>query len=183
MIEASADVVLGEAIRPAAEAQSRVYGGGIGIILLCALTFGTVAALGPWVGLWLNFAIGGWGDLVAILFLIGAGIGAVAMYARLHQREFLKSLRKIGSPGILRTRFCFDEHRIAIDTDRISYRVPWSSILLVASTPTHWLLQVDTTTLAIPKRAFASPSDEQAFVELAKTSISEAARGRSDFEN
>ena len=173
MIEAKADIVLGEGIRVAGEAQRRVYGGGIGLVLLCALTFGIVAALGPWIGLWLRPVVGSWSDLVGLLFLIGAGIGAIAMYSTLHRRGFLKSLKKLGSPETIATRFAFDDRGLSVATDRISYSLPWRAVQLVVRVPDYWLLQVDTTTLAIPRRAFASAHDEQAFVELMKTQISE----------
>ena len=55
----------------------------------------------------------------------------------------------------------------------MSHSLPWSAVQLVVRVPDYWLLQVDTTTLAIPRRAFASADDEQAFVELVKTQISE----------
>ena len=183
MIEASTDVVLGEGIRVAGEAQRRVYGGGIGLVLLCALTFGIVAALGPWIGLWLRPLIGSWSDLVGLLVLIGAGIGAIVMYGTLHRRGFLRSLKNLGSPETIATRFGFRDSGLSIDTERMSYNLPWSAVQLVVRVPDYWLLQVDTTTLAIPRRAFANADDEQAFVELMKNQIPEAVRGRSVFEN
>ena len=183
MIEASTDVVLGEGIRVAGEAQRRVYGGGIGLVLLAHLTFGIVAALGPWVGLWLRPLLGSWADLIDLLFLIGAGIGAIAMYSNLHRRGFLKRLKKLGSPETIATRFAFDDRGLSVATERMSHSLPWSAVQLVVRVPDYWLLQVDTTTLAIPRRAFASADDEQAFVELVKTQISEPARKRSVFEN
>ncbi len=105
------DVVLGEGIRVAGEAQRRVYGGGIGLVLLCALTFGIVAALGPWVGLWLRPLVGSWSDLIALLFLIGAGIGAIAMYGQ------------SSSAGISQE---IEEPRVAgNDCDAFRLRRPW----------------------------------------------------------
>lgn len=183
MIEATTDVVLGEGIRVAGEAQRRVYGGGIGLVLFCALTFGIVAALGPWIGLWLRPMVGSWSDLVGLLFLIGAGIGSIMMYGTLHRRGFLRNLKRLGSPGTIATRFVFGESGISVETDRISHSLPWSAVQLIVRVPDYWLLQVDTTTLAIPRRAFANAADEQAFVELTKTKASVAVREHSVFEN
>ena len=182
MIEAEADIALGEAIRPAGVAQRRVYGGGPLNVLVCAIVFALFITIGGLGSSALHPAIGRSADLLGLLSLMIGGMVAVSLYARLHMRGFLKALRKLGSPATSRSHFRFDDAGIEIETGRVSYRCPWSAVLLVAHSPRHWLIQVDTTTFAIPKRAFASPVDEQAFVELAKNAISESARQRSAFE-
>lgn len=183
MIEADADVALGEAVRPAGEAQRRVYGGGPLNILVCAVVFALFITIGGLGSSALYPAIGRSADLLWLLSLMIGGMVAVSLYARLHMRGFLRALRKLGSPATSHSHFRFDNAGIAIETGRISYRSPWSAVLLVAHSPTHWMIQVDMTTFAIPRRAFAQPSDEQAFVELLTNSISEGARKRSAFEN
>ena len=183
MIEAEADVALGEAIRPAGEAQRRVYGGGPLNVLICAIVFALFITIGGFGSSALYPALGRTADLLSLLFLMIGGMVAVSLYTRLHMRGFLRALRKLGSPAMSRSHFRFDDDGFAIETGRIFYRLPWSAVLLVASTQTHWLIQVDTTTFAVPKRAFGLPSDEQAFVELARNSISETARAYSAFED
>jgi len=183
MIEAEADTILGEAIRPAGEAQRRIYGGAPLNILACAIVFALFIAIGSVGSAALYPALGRTADLLSLLFLMIGGIVAVSLYARLHMRGFLRALRKLGTPERSRSHFRFDDAGLSIENGRIFYRVPWSVVLLVAPTRTHWLIQVDTTTFAIPRRAFANSMDEQAFVELARNSISEAARNRSAFEN
>ena len=183
MIEGRADIVLGEAIRPASEAQRRIYGGGSVNIILCALVFAVISVAGSFGSVALYPAIGRLADFLPLVTFVIGGVAAIWLYARLHMSGFLKALRKIGSPGVVSSRFRFTEDEIAINTDRMSYRTPWSAVLLIAPTPAHWAIQVDTTTLAIPKRAFASPADEQAFIELAKACLGEDARARSVFDN
>lgn len=182
MIEAEADIALGEAIRPAGEAQRRVYSGGPLNVLICAIVFAFFITVGGLGSSALYPAIGRTADFLSLLSVVIGGMVAIALYARLHMRGFLNALRKLGSPELSRSRFLFDEAGMAIETGRVSYRLPWSAVLFVASSRTHWLVQVDTTTFAIPRRAFAQLSDEQAFVDLAKRSISEAARARSAFD-
>lgn len=183
MIEAQADVVLGEAIRPAAEAHRRVYKGGWLPILLASLIFAAASIIGTFLAVPLAPALGQWSQIFSILGFIVGAVLAITFYSRVQLGGFLKGLRKIGSPSSLTTHFRFDETGIAIDTQRVSHCVPWTAVQLFLAAPKHWLLQVDTTTFAIPRRAFAKPEDEQAFVELAKSRLGEAARERSVFEN
>ena len=61
----------------------------------------------------------------------------------------------------------------------MSHRIAWQAVLFVVPGRDHWMVQADTLTLAVPKRAFADPAAEQAFLDLAKERMSEAARSRS----
>ncbi len=183
MIEAEADVVLGEAIRPAAEAHRHVYSGGWVTIIVAATIFGAGSILGMILAAAVTPLLGQWSVVVSILgFVIGAVV-AMGFYSRVNVAGFLKGLRKLGSPDSIATRFQFDEAGIIIDTDRVSHRVPWTAVQLFLPSPEHWLLQADLTTLAIPRRLFATPEAEQAFVDLAKSRLSEDTRKRSVFEN
>jgi hypothetical protein len=183
MIEASTDVVLGEAIRPAAEAHRHVYNGGWIPLLVASLIFAAASLAGMMLAAPLMPALGQWSGILSILgFIIGAVL-AIGFYSRAQLGGFLKGLRKIGSPATLSTHFRFDESGITIDTDRLSHSLPWTAVQLFLPSPKHWLLQADTITLAIPRRAFATPDDEQAFVKLAKSCLPGAARDRSVFEN
>lgn len=183
MIEAEADIALGEAIRPAVEAYRRVYNGGWAAVIVASLIFATVSIAGTFVAVPLERNFGQWSGILSILGFILGAVLAIGFYNRVQLGGFLKGLRRLGSPDFVTTRFRFDENGLEIDTDRVSYRLPWTAVQLFLPSPKHWLLQADTTTFAIPRRAFAQPEDEQAFVELAKSSLSEAVRERSVFEN
>ena len=183
MIEAQADVVLGEAIRPAAEAHRHVYSGGWIPIIVASLIFAGVSIVGTFLAAPLAPALGQWSGILSILGFIVGAILAIGFYSRVQLGGFLKGLRRLGSPDVVSTCFRFDEAGFEIDTNRVSYRAPWTAVQLFLSAPKHWLLQADTTTFVIPRRAFAKPEDEQAFVELAKSRLPEAARNRSVFEN
>ncbi len=45
--------------------------------------------------------------------------------------------------------------------------------------PDHWLVQVDTTTLAFPRRIFADSEQEKAFLDLAVQALTPEAKARS----
>ena len=184
MIEAQADVMLGEAIQPAGLAQRRVYGGGWVALAAAAMLFAAIiVASSLLAGLLIPFLGPLATNLIALLGMIVGGVAAVALYGRLHMRGFLDALRRAGTPSAVRTRFRFDEGGITVETERLSHSVPWSAVLFVMPSSNHWLLQVDTITLAVPRLAFAGKTDEQAFVDLAKANLPDGARDRSVFEN
>ena len=182
MIEGQADVALGEAIRPAADAHARVYSGGIRLVLLPALALAGGIVLSTLVARVLTFISMRLESYVPILWLAGGILGLVAalkILSRQHLRGFLGALRKMGSPEVFPTRFRFDETGISVDSERLSHRAPWACVLFIIPSPDHWLVQADTTTLAIPRRAFADSEAEAAFLELAAERLAPDAKRRS----
>lgn len=182
MIEARADVVLGEAIRPAALAHGRVYKGSIRRLVLPALALAGAIILSSLVGMVLPLVSLRLEGLASLLWIAGAFLGLMAALRILsgeHLRGFIKGLRRLGSPDVFPTRYRFDDEGIAVENDRMCYAVPWSSVLFIMDSPAHWLVQVDSTTLAIPRRAFADPAAERAFLELAAAHLRPEARKRS----
>ena len=182
MIEAQADVALGEAIRPAAIAHHRVYSGGLRIIWLPALALAGALVVSSLAGIVLELISTRLEALSPLLWLAGGVLGlmaAIRILSRQHLERFLASLRAMGSPPVFPTRFRFAEDEIAIDNPRLSHRATWDSVLFVIPAPEHWLIQIDTTTLAVPRRAFAGEAEEAAFLALAERALSEEARARS----
>jgi hypothetical protein len=184
MIEAHANIALGEAIRPAALAHAKVSGGGWRLILAPALAFAGAMIAASLIGMILpliSLRLEGW---VGPLWTGGALFGlilALRILSRKNIALYLNGLRKLGSPREFPTRFRFDERGMAIDSDRIHHRLPWSSVLFVIPAPEHWLVQADTMTFAVPRRAFMDGAAEQAFLDLVREHLSDAARARSRF--
>jgi hypothetical protein len=184
-VEARADIELGEAFRPAALAHAKIYRGEFGGTLIFGLIFaagivgGTTAGtvLGSWFPQLRDWAtsILGLAGMVAGLFV------GLRLYSRRHLAGFLDGLRKMGSPATFPTRFVFDDQGIRTENDRLSHHAAWPAVLLIIPSPDHWLVQVDTMTIAIPRRAFADAVAEQAFLALAKNCMSDEARARSVF--
>ena len=182
MIEGHADVALGEAIRPAAAAHARVYSGGIRLVVLPALALAGGIVLSTLVARIMTLISLRFEGYVPILWLAGGILGLMAALKVLssqHLRGFLGGLRKMGSPETFPTRFRFDETGISVDSERLSHRAPWGCVLFIIPSPNHWLIQADTTTLAIPRRAFADSVAEAAFLELAAERLSPDAKRRS----
>ena len=186
-IEAQADIKLGEAYKPAAEAHDRIYRAGIASIVVLALPFIGGIVLGTAAGMAVAMRFPQWGSWpTSILSLagmvVGLGIG-LRLYSRRHLTGFLGGLRKMGSPPLFPTQFRFGPDGIETVNERVSHRIAWPAVLFVVPSRDHWLLQADTLTLAIPRRAFADPAAEQAFLDLVQARISDEARSRSVFKS
>jgi len=182
MIEAQADIALGEAIRPAALAQTRVYQGGIRLVLVPALAFAGAIIASTILGMVLPLISLRLEGYVPLLWISGGILGLMAalrILSRRHLTGFLHGLRRMGSPATFATRFRFDDEGISVDNERLSHRAPWNSVLFVIPAPEHWLIQIDTTTLAVPCRAFADAESEKAFLRLASERLTDSARERS----
>jgi hypothetical protein len=184
MIEAQADIALGEAIRPAAIAHSKVHSGGLRQVLLPALVFAGAIVGSSLIGLLLPLVSRRLEGSVSLLWVAGGFLGLFAAF-RILARQHLRGagLRALGSPDTLPTRFRFDDAGIAVDSERLSYRAPWDCVLFIVAAPEHWLVQIDTTTLAMPRRAFADASAERSFVALASARLTPRAKANSVFDS
>lgn len=139
MIEAETDIVLGEAIRPAAEAHRHICNGSWIPLLIASLIFAAASVVGMMLAAPLMPALGQWSGIVSILGFIVGAVLAIGFYSRVQPVGFLKGLRKLGSPATLSTHFRFDEAGIAIDTDRVSHSLPWTAVQLFLPALKHWL--------------------------------------------
>ena len=182
MIEAEADIVLGEAIGPSALAHSKIHKGGLRLILLPALALAGAIIASSMIGLVLPLISLRLEGMASLLWIGGGLLGVMAalrILSKQQLRGYLNGLRRLGSPATFATRFRFDEQGIAVDSDRHSYRVPWTSVLFVIAAPEHWLVQIDTLTLAVPRRAFSDKGSEAAFIDLVSERLSAEAKARS----
>ena len=183
VVEAHADVKLGEAFKPAAEAQARVYRGEFAGTVALAVPFVGGIVVGTVAGTAVSVWYPQWGSWPTSIFSIaGMTIGllfGLRAYAHRHSRGFLAALRKMGSPPLFPTSFRFGPEAIETENARVSHRIAWDAVLFIAPGREHWLVQADTLTIAVPRRAFADAAAEQAFLDLAEANLSEEARQRS----
>jgi hypothetical protein len=186
MIEARADIELGEAIQPAATAHARIYRGDLTTILVAALSLAGCIIATTLVAMLISRFEPRLNMISSLLWIFGAFIGlalALRIYARRHIRGFLGRLKQMGSPECFPTRFTFDEKGISVENERLSHRITWPAVHFVILAKQHWLVQVDTITIAIPRRAFSNPASEQGFLDLAAEQMRPEARRRSVLAN
>ena len=182
MLEVSADVALGEAIEPSVEAIARVntvrwpatvypgVGMGVGLVAGSLVAFAIAAAFRRTDG------------YEQLLWLFGAMVGlslGLRAAARRHLRDFLAGLRRLGSPAIFPTRFRVTDAGLEVASERLAYRIAWPAVLFLLPSRDHWLLQADSLTIVIPRRAFPDTASEQAFIAAIRDRLSPAARERS----
>jgi hypothetical protein len=187
MLTAHADVVLGEAIRPAAAAQARVLPSHWSMIVFPAIgmVVGTFAAFALTIA---AQRLGVLNDLVSSLLWGFCALAGLAVGFRFAMRRYLATylvkLRALGSPAIFPTEFRIEDEALVATSERATFRVAWPAILFVMRDKEHWLVQADTLTIAIPRRAFQDPerepAAETAFVGAILDRISPEARNRSD---
>lgn len=116
------------------------------------------------------------------------GIGAISGWSwslslaqRTHRKRFLAAIRKRGAPVELAVTFALTDDGLGIDTQRIRYQISYEAILEVIETAGAWLLQVDTMTIYLPKRAFEGDrTTELAFIQQLLDRMSPDAQARSD---
>lgn len=185
MIEAETDIALGEGFAPAALAHRKLIGGAPAMIVVPALLFAGSLVLAWLISVALAASFPRWRmwtDLVNVAGLIVGIVLALRSIAHRQTRTFIAALRKIGSPPSLRTRYRFDDQGIETQSERASHRVPWSAALFVMPSKDYWLIQADTLTVIVPKRAFAGDAEEQAILDFARDHLDQAALARSDLE-
>jgi hypothetical protein len=192
-LTASAEIRTGEAFPVLPIAQSRMVGRTaflhgypfVGLFAGMMMSSFVVMAL-PWL-----FSVVGieasWDDdwLVSLSFVIQL-IGTVMGYAmgwnaamRRHAAKFLVGVKARGTPETIRFHYAIEADALAVSSDRISHRLAWHAIQEVMPAPDHWLLQVDTITIILPRRAFADEKAEGSFLRELLARISPEARGRS----
>jgi MFS family permease len=179
--EVSADVALGEAIAPAVLAQERVVGRRWPMIVYPAVGFAVGNVGGTLIGTIL-VGISRSAELAQSIWLIGAIVGALVGFrvaARRHLRDFLGGLRRLGSPEHFPTSFRITDQAFEIESERQVLRIAWPAILFLLPAKEHWLLQADSMTIAIPRRAFDDVAAERAFVAALREKLSPRAQEQS----
>ena len=190
------EVELGEGARVAFPAHNEIAGGqghvlvpamiGMVIALVATPLLGSVVAfllalwLGPQVAArYADLYWSGWTLLQIFTGILGWRMGEQIGLKR-HYEHYLRGLAARGAPQTIATRFGIADDGLHVETDRVSHVAAWPSVLQVFAGPTHWLVQTDTLTTAIPKRTFATPEEECAFIEALAARMPEASRARSE---
>jgi hypothetical protein len=195
MAEVSVEIGLGEGSRAASPAHLRLSGGAKRVLApaMAGLIVGFVAApmLGS-IAAWLiaRFAggaaferiAGTYWNAVTLLQIVGAVVGwEMGEKLGLAQgfRRFLAAVAERGAPAAFPTRFRLADDGFHIDNGRLAHVAAWAAVLEVFEGPQHWLVQIDTVTVALPKRAFATREAERAFLRELASRMTPGARARS----
>jgi len=189
----TAEIRAGEAFPVLPIAQARMVGsqafilvyqfvGILGGMMLSAI----FVSLLPWL-LYLVGINADWGDQwlvsVSVLIQLLATVTGFALAwnaaTRRHATKFLTGVKARGTPEAVRFTYAIEPDALLVASDRISHRLAWHAILEVIQAPDHWLLQVDTLTIIVPRRAFADEEAERSFLRTVLERIAPQARERS----
>jgi len=121
----------------------------------------------------------GWVTLAQIGAAVFGWEVGMQLGQRRHYARYLDALAARGTPRRLVTRFRLMDEGLHVESDRASHLAHWPSLLQIEPAETHWLIQSDTLTIALPRRAFASPDDERSFIAGLLAHMTPAARERS----
>lgn len=191
----SVDMELGEAVRVAPIAFQAIVGSQRWSLIPAAIGMAIGVVLAPTLGViifLLVFKVAGQQAAMAVhgrqesfsvaLELAGALTGwkvGEARYWRRNTARFIAGLKERGSPAIFTTTFTIGPDGLRTGSERGGIFASWPSIVQVWSIPSHWLVQTDSLTLALPKRAFPTAQDERQFISALSVSMTEEARQRS----
>ena len=128
-----------------------------------------------------------WGDqwlvsLAIFLELLGTVLGYAIgwnLAVRRHAKKFLAGVKARGSPEALTFTYAIEPDGLAVSSERIAHRLPWAAILELIRAPEHWVVQVDTLSVILPRRAFADEAAERAFIGAVLDRMAPEARDRS----
>jgi hypothetical protein len=195
MTTVKVDIDRGEAVRVAPIAFEAIAGSwrrslipaaiGMAIGLLIAPTLGAMILFLAFLPLGSEAAIASKGHHESVyitLEIAGALIGwkmGERWYWKRHIDRFVRGLEERGTPAKVETAFSIEQEGFRTVSVRGTTIASWPSIIEVWCIPTHWLIQTDSFTFALPRRAFPTEEQERHFVAKLAACLSDQARRRS----
>lgn len=169
----TAELHLGDSLRLAPIAHARMVGSQ-GFVLAYQVIG---AVLGLFIGMllqgfvplafiWGGYLVPTWLPIQALIVICGI-IGwstGLRLAQKRHQARFLAGIRRRGTPDSVQASYRIEDAGWRLTTPRIDYLIAWDAILEIVPAPEDWLVQVDTITYFLPKRAFANAGAEKAFL-------------------
>jgi hypothetical protein len=116
--------------------------------------------------------------LQVVAAILGWKLGEM-YFGKQHLDRFLRGLAAWGAPKTLATTFTVEPDGFGVESDRGTMLARWHSIIEIWCVPSHWLIQADCLTLAVPRRAFVSTEEERGFVTKLAGHLTDEAQRRS----
>jgi hypothetical protein len=128
-----------------------------------------------------------WGDqwlvsLAILLELTGTVMGYAIGFnlaAKRHGRKFLAGIKARGTPETAAFTYSLEPDAFVVSNGRLTHRVAWPALQEVIRAPEYWLLQVDTITIVLPRRAFGDEAAEREFLSAILERMAPEAHERS----
>jgi hypothetical protein len=192
-MQATAEIRAGEAFPLIPIAQARMVGSQRFMLAFQFAGLFTGMVLSSFLAQMLPFILrpfgieGDWGDqwLVSTAIFIEL-LGTVMGYAigwnlatKRHARKFLAGIKKRGTPQMATFAYSLEPEAFVVSNQRLEHRVSWPALQEVIRAPEHWLLQVDTITIVLPRSAFEDEAAERRFLGDILDRMTPEARERS----
>jgi hypothetical protein len=128
-----------------------------------------------------------WGDqwlvsLASLITLTGTVMGYAIGFnraAKLHAKKFLAGIMARGTPEVATFTYTIEPEALVVSNQRLTHRVSWPALQEVIRAPEHWLLQVDTITIVLPRTTFGDEAAERGFLAAVLERMASEARERS----
>ncbi len=141
------------------------------ILLACIMTVGML------LGAWLSES---WfAAVISVEFaVLGLGVGLLVIQI-LAPRLMRKALAKRGQPYEQPLTLRLTPEGLVYDLADMTMTARWSSVTDLYQTRKYWVFLVQSSAMVLPRRFFANPEAERAFIGEALSRMSDAARARS----
>ena len=176
------DVIVGEAARFAGKAGARLNGHPRPVIianvvsLLCL-----VAIMGVWIVLQTVLKLPGILFLPVLIIAVIVSLIVAQKICRIYAVRFArKALAERGLVSPVPTRFEITPDAFVSANGRAETRAPWAAVSDLFPVGDYWFVMVEACSSCIPKRLFASPDEEKAFIAAMLEHMTPDARDRSD---
>lgn len=174
-------IVVGEAARYAARAAARINGHPVPMLIANGLILAMMAVLMVlYAGLQAVFDWPGW--LFAPALIASAVIGTVAGLGAGRAWAIRFARRALGSRGLtspVPVYFELTPEGITTRTGRSETRAPWSAVSDLLKAGPYWVAIIESCPAYLPRRLFATPADEKAFVSEMLERMTPDAKSRS----
>ncbi|MBW8303965.1 MAG: hypothetical protein K0M78_08485 [Brevundimonas sp.] len=174
-------IEVGEAAAYGGRASSRLGGGPLAFLV------GILLTLSAFLAIYLLFTVAdllfGFPDAIFELAPFAIALGALVVGWNLARRFALRRCRKAyadrGLISPVGTSFEIAEEALVVVTGRLRLEAPWSAVSDLFAAGPYWIVLLEGSAQFLPRRFFASPSEERAFLSELLVRMSPEARARS----
>jgi hypothetical protein len=177
-MEVSGETRLGETTAAGQLLARKLMGRGWGPLAVYLIALAAVLMLSSTVlPLFLSEAEVGIG---APALVILTAVGGFWLFMKWRLRSLVTGWQARGVPMLSAVTFRIDPDAMQVDNAGVHVRCLWPGVSELAQTKLHWVFIVPGLAYCVPKRFFATPAEERAFVRAALERMTPEARARSD---
>ena len=113
------------------------------------------------------------------ILLMAAVFGVWRGYVWWARTSVTAGWRRLGAPDLSKVTFEAAPDAFVIDTPGYKVSIPWNGVLMVGPDRSYWIFMIRGLAYCVPKRFFASPDAESAFLDQVWAALPPEAQARS----